>query len=207
MPKSNGKRKSTRDQREHLTGNQQALTSRSLPTMSKRFLGNELKVPDFYGNPADFGPFWELFEELLHKQPYANIEKLSILHNCCKGDAAPTLQMIPRRGDSYDRAVEQLKSQYHDPKRITVTMIKQLKSMKQCRDESRSLRNNLSDIQAIVATLQRQGEIVNTTHLMSMVLDTFSKNVQDKLTREEFDSGQVWDMTTLLEHLTVAVRP
>ncbi|KAK6061807.1 hypothetical protein COOONC_00520 [Cooperia oncophora] len=49
----------------------------------------------------------------------------------CKGDAArSSLRMILRTGDSYERAMQQLKNQYEDPKRITMQMIPQLKTMK-----------------------------------------------------------------------------
>ncbi|VDO05063.1 unnamed protein product [Haemonchus placei] len=175
-------------------------------TLERRLMGNELKVPNFYGNPSEFDSFWEMFEELVHHQPYSNIEKLSILINCCKGDAARTLQMIPRTGESYERAINQLKNQYQDPRRVTMQMIRKLKSMKQCQDDHRSLRNNLNDIQAIIATLERQGEVVDTINMRTMVLETFSKNVQDEMARKEFDSGNLWSMTDLVENLTIAIK-
>lgn len=174
--------------------------------IEQRLLNDELKVPDFHGNPSKFGPFWKLFEELVHKQPYSNMEKLSILLNCCKGDAARALRMIPRTGDSYERTIQQLKSQYEDPKRVTMQMIRQLKTMKPCRDDPRSLRNNLSDMQAIISTIQRQGEVVDTTYMTSMVIDTLSKGVQEEITRKEFDLGKEWTMEELLENLTIAVK-
>ncbi|EPB71096.1 hypothetical protein ANCCEY_09810 [Ancylostoma ceylanicum] len=68
--------------------------------------------------------------------------------------------MIPRTGESYESAVKQLKSQYQDPKRMTITLIRQLQSMQQARDDPRSLRNNLNDIQAIITALQKQGETI-----------------------------------------------
>ncbi|KAK6033746.1 hypothetical protein OSTOST_00047 [Ostertagia ostertagi] len=74
----------------------QSQTISSWLSAERRLLSNDLKIPDFYGNPSEFGPFWELFDELVNKQPYTNIEKLSILLNCCKGDAARSLRMIPR---------------------------------------------------------------------------------------------------------------
>ncbi|KAL6730135.1 hypothetical protein Aduo_001130 [Ancylostoma duodenale] len=89
-------------------------TSNFSSTMDRRLFGNELKIPEFTGNAAEFDSFWELFEELIHKQPYSNIEKLSILLSCCKGDAARALKMLPRTGDSYEKAVQQLKSHYQD---------------------------------------------------------------------------------------------
>lgn len=115
--------------------------------------------------------------------------------------------MILRTGESYNKAVAQLKNQYEDPRRITMQMIRQLKSMKQCRDDPRSLRNNLNDIQAIVAALQKQGEVVDSTNMISMVLDTFSKQIQEEMARKEFDSGKIWNMADLLDNLTIAVKP
>ncbi|RCN36718.1 hypothetical protein ANCCAN_17385 [Ancylostoma caninum] len=118
----------------------------SWPTLERRLLGNEFKVPEFYGKASDFDSFWEMFEELVHKQPYSNIEKMSILINCCKGDTARAIKLIPRTGDSYEKAIEQLKMQYRDPRGVTTAMIKQLKAMKHCKDHPRSLPNNLNDI-------------------------------------------------------------
>ncbi|KHJ80568.1 hypothetical protein OESDEN_19755 [Oesophagostomum dentatum] len=109
----------------------------------------------------------ELFQ--ITTNPYSNIEKLSILINCCKGDAVRALKMFPRTGSSYEKAIEQLKSQYQDPKRVTMVMIRQLKSMKQCREDPRSLRNNLNDVQAVVATLRRQARSIIVTPVVDLI--------------------------------------
>ncbi|KAK6023882.1 hypothetical protein OSTOST_10320 [Ostertagia ostertagi] len=143
--------------------------------LEQRLLNCELKIPEFNGNPAEFGPFWELFEELVHKQPYSNIGKLSILLSCCKGDAARSLRMIPRTGDAYERAIQQLKNQYEDPKRITIQMIRQLKSMK--RYTSRNSHN----------TKTRRSS--DSTYMTTMVLETFPRNIQEEIARKEFDNG------------------
>uniref|UniRef100_A0A0N4WT43 Reverse transcriptase domain-containing protein n=1 Tax=Haemonchus placei TaxID=6290 RepID=A0A0N4WT43_HAEPC len=149
--------------------------------LEHRLLGNKLRVLNFYGNLSTFYSFWELFEELVHKQPYSNIEK-STLINCCKGDAARTLQMIPRTGDcAIKRPVSGPKANKHADDK--------LKSMKQCPDDYRSLGNNLNHIQAIIATLEKQGEIVNTTNMRTMFLETFSKKIQDEMVEKEFDSS------------------
>ncbi|PIO67873.1 hypothetical protein TELCIR_10362 [Teladorsagia circumcincta] len=158
--------------------------------IGQRLLSSDLKVPEFHGNPAEFGPFWELFEELVHKQPYSNIGKLSILLGCCKGDAARTLRMICRTGDAYERAIQQLKSQYEDPKRITIQAIRQLKSMKACHDDPRTLRNNLSDVQAIITTIQKQGEVIDSTYMTTMVIETFPKSIQEEIARKDLTVAQ-----------------
>ncbi|KAK6031136.1 hypothetical protein OSTOST_02711 [Ostertagia ostertagi] len=74
-------------------------------------IDQRLTLPEFHGNSSEFGSFWELIEELVNKQPYSNIRKLSTVLSCCKGDAAICLQMIPRIGDSYENATEQLRDQ------------------------------------------------------------------------------------------------
>ncbi|KAK6024358.1 hypothetical protein OSTOST_09834 [Ostertagia ostertagi] len=107
--------------------------------IDQRLFSGDIKLPEFHCNPSEFSTFWELFEELDHKQPFSNIRKLSILLSCCKGDAARCLRMIPsHRG--------LLKDQYEDPRRITIQMIRQLTSMKPCHNDPRTLRNNLNDI-------------------------------------------------------------
>ncbi|RCN50876.1 hypothetical protein ANCCAN_03094 [Ancylostoma caninum] len=72
---------------------QRIYTNTMWSNLDRRLLGNELRVPELNGNPMEFDFFWELYEELVHKQPYTNIEKLSILLSCCKGDASRTLKM------------------------------------------------------------------------------------------------------------------
>ncbi|XGW10642.1 hypothetical protein V3C99_012274 [Haemonchus contortus] len=42
--------------------------------------------------------------------------------------------------------------------------------------------------------------------MRTMVLETFSKNVQDEMARKEFDSGNLWSMTDLVENLTIAIK-
>ncbi|KAL6723081.1 hypothetical protein Aduo_018124 [Ancylostoma duodenale] len=78
--------------------------------------------------------------------------------------------------------------------------------MRQCREDSRSLRDNLNDVQATIETLRKQGEVVDTTHMLSMVLDTFCKRVQEEVIKKEFDSNKEWNMSELLENLSVVVR-
>ncbi|CAJ0595387.1 unnamed protein product [Cylicocyclus nassatus] len=181
------------------------MRSESTFTFGRHLLGG-IKIPEFDGKASEFDSFWEIFEEIVDKQPYSNIEKFSILLNCCKGDAARALRMFPRTSESYDKAIQQLKTQFQDPKRVTMMMIGQLKAMKQCRDEPRSLRNNLNDVQAIIATLRKKGEVVDTTNMISMVLEKFSKAVQDEVMRKEFDSGNDWNMEDLLNNISAIVR-
>ncbi|RCN26584.1 zinc knuckle, partial [Ancylostoma caninum] len=85
-------------------------------------------------------------------------------------------------------------------------MIRQLKSMRASREDSRSLRNNLNDVQAIIATLRKQGEVVDTTHMLNMVLETFNKKIQEEVVKREFDSGKEWNMKDLLDNLTLVIR-
>ncbi|CAJ0607313.1 unnamed protein product [Cylicocyclus nassatus] len=175
-------------------------------TVNLRHLLGGIKIPELNGKASEFDSFWEIFEEMVDKQPYSNIEKFSILLDSCKGDAARALRMFPRTSESYEKAIQQLKTQFQDPKRIIMMVISQLKAMRQCKDEPRALRNNLNDVQAIIATLRKNGEMVDTTNMISMVLEKFSKTVQDEVLRKEFDSGIDWNMEDLLKNISAIVR-
>ncbi|RCN50787.1 hypothetical protein ANCCAN_03173 [Ancylostoma caninum] len=50
--------------------------------MLRHTYGHKLRIPEFNGNPKEFESFRKLFEELVHKQSYSNLEKLSILLGC-----------------------------------------------------------------------------------------------------------------------------
>ncbi|KIH69052.1 hypothetical protein ANCDUO_00602 [Ancylostoma duodenale] len=87
---------------------------------------------------------------------------------------------------------------------MTITLIPQLQSMQQARDDPRSLRNNLNE--AIIAAVQKQRETVDSTHMINMVLRTFSKPVQNEIAKKEFDSGKTWNMSELLDNISTVVK-
>ncbi|VDO93392.1 unnamed protein product [Heligmosomoides polygyrus] len=205
LTKGETSRTETNDNQEHNTAPQLNMPA-NWQTLDRRLLGNELRVPEFDGNPTEFNAFWELFEELVHKQPYTNIEKLSILLSCCKGDASRALRMIPRTGESYEIAITQLKEQYQDTKRTTITLLRDLQTMKPCKDDPKSLRNTLNDVKAIISALRKQGEAVDTTPMTNMVLSAFSSATQEELARKEFDSGKTWNMSELIENINNVVK-
>ncbi|KAK6029838.1 hypothetical protein OSTOST_04039 [Ostertagia ostertagi] len=80
-------------------------------------------------------------------------------------------------------------SQYEDPKRITIQMIRQLKSMKACHDDPRTLRNNLSDVQAIITPYKNK------------------ENIQEEIARKEFDKWYRVDYEAIfIDNLTNIVK-
>lgn len=137
--------------------------------MERRLVGNEPKLSECNGNPFKFSSFCE-------HPTQTTFEELSVLLICCKRDVARALRMIASTGDSCENAVRQLKTQFEDTKRSAMEMVRQPKSMKQCRVEPRSPRyhvNNCKD--------EKPGETVCTAHLISIVLDNFPKSVQDEM--------------------------
>ncbi|KHJ90413.1 peptidase family A16 [Oesophagostomum dentatum] len=168
--------------------------------------GHELRIPEFSGAPEEFESFWELFEELVDKQPYSDLEKLSILLSSCKGDAERALRMIPRNGRSYGLAVKQLKSQFQDVRRNKTILLRKLQSLPRAGDDPRQLQNTYNDILAIVAEMRKQDEAVDNTCLLQTVLGKFSRSIQDEAAKREYDSRKTWSMTDLLENLDVLVK-
>ncbi|KAK5977842.1 hypothetical protein GCK32_003055 [Trichostrongylus colubriformis] len=176
------------------------------PHLLRYLYGHELRVPEFYGKPGEFDSFWELFQELIHNQPYSNLEKLSILLSSCKGDAERALRMIPRNGSSYELAIQQLKSQFQDPRRNKTLLLRKLQALPKTGDDPRQLQNTYNDILALVTEMKRQGEAVDSTNLLQTVLSKFSKGIQDEAAKREYDSNKVWSMTELMDNLDVLVK-
>ncbi|CAJ0591193.1 unnamed protein product [Cylicocyclus nassatus] len=181
----------------------------TVPPQSQMFrylYGHELRVPEFHGNPEEFESFWELFEELVHKQPYSDLEKLSILLSSCKGDAERALRMIPRNGHSYGLAVMQLKSQFRDERRNKTILLRKLQALPRAGEDPRQLQNTYNDILALVAEMRKQNEAVDNTGLLQTVLSKFSKSIQDEAAKREYDSKKIWSMSDLMENLDILVR-
>ncbi|CAJ0607277.1 unnamed protein product [Cylicocyclus nassatus] len=181
----------------------------TVPPQSQMFrylYGHELRVPEFHGNPEEFESFWELFEELVHKQPYSDLEKLSILLSSCKGDAERALRMIPRNGHSYGLAVMQLKSQFRDERRNKTILLRKLQALPRAGEDPRQLQNTYNDILALVAEMRKQNEAVDNTGLLQTVLSKFSKSIQDEAAKREYDSKKIWSMSDLMENLDLLVK-
>ncbi|XP_055905233.1 uncharacterized protein LOC129940780 [Eupeodes corollae] len=82
--------------------------------------------PTFYGDYNTWRPFHDLFVSLIHNNSsLSNIEKLTYLKSCLKGNAASLLDYLEVNNDNYDEAWEILTTRY-DHKRILVNS--QLKS-------------------------------------------------------------------------------
>lgn len=57
--------------------------------------------------------------------------------------------------------------------------------MKQCQKDHSSLRNKVSDVQAIIATLEKQGEVANGANVMSVIPDALFESMCDKIARKK----------------------
>ncbi|KAK6041229.1 hypothetical protein COOONC_21265 [Cooperia oncophora] len=113
----------------------------------------ELRIPEFFGDLTQFEQFWEIFSELVHKQPYSEIEKLTILLDKCKGEAARALKYIPRKGSSYQDAVKQLHDQFHNEELNVKLLLEQLDKIPQSSEKASQLRATANDIMAVIAPL------------------------------------------------------
>ncbi|CAJ0588388.1 unnamed protein product [Cylicocyclus nassatus] len=193
----------------HAQNNQTTATTtsnRDHPQPWRYPYGHELRVPDFYGKPAEFESFWELFQELVHNQPYSDLEKLSILLACCKGDAERTLRMIPRSAKSYELAIQQLRAQYQDERRNKTLLLRKLQTLPRVGDDPRQLQNTYNDILTLVTEMRRQGEAVDSTNLLQTVTNKFPKSVQEEAAKREYDLNKIWTMAELLDNLDVIVK-
>ncbi|EPB68549.1 hypothetical protein ANCCEY_12361 [Ancylostoma ceylanicum] len=162
------------DEFDHLERQRTTMTSSELPPLVTPFTSQvdapisgpsnsipahwykkELRIPEFYGNPTDFQSFWEIFSELVDKQPYTDIEKLTILLEKCKGEAARALKFLPRKGSSYNDAKKQLKEQFENEELNVKLLLEQLERIPPSTEDASQLRATINDIMAIITPLSR----------------------------------------------------
>ncbi|KAK6016800.1 hypothetical protein OSTOST_17710 [Ostertagia ostertagi] len=170
-------------------------TPQSLPAHWYR---KELRIPEFFGDPTQFEQFWEIFSELVHKQPYSDIEKLTILLDKCKGEAARALKFIPRKGSSYQDAVKQLHDQFHNEELNVKLLLEQLDKIPQSSENASQLRATLNDVMAIIAPLSRFEGHIDALEYKAKVRRKFPPSIQRKLLSKEYDDSNMWGMDTLI---------
>ncbi|RCN49045.1 hypothetical protein ANCCAN_04922 [Ancylostoma caninum] len=129
--------------------------SRNTAEIPAHWYKNELRILEFHGNPTEFESFWEIFSGLVHKQPYSDIEKLTILLDNCKGEAARALKYYPRKGSSYTDAITQLHEQFHNEEMNTKLLLEQLDKIPQSSKDATQLRATVNGSMAILTSLSR----------------------------------------------------
>ena len=78
----------------------------------------EIKLRSFFGDPLDFGQFWNQFESLVgSRTDLDNVTKYTYLTQCLKGSAQDVLEGFKGESSDYAGAVDQLQSLYGDEKR------------------------------------------------------------------------------------------
>ncbi|CAJ0590328.1 unnamed protein product [Cylicocyclus nassatus] len=166
----------------------------------------ELRIPEFFGNPMEFEQFWEIFAELVDKQPYSDIEKLTILLDKCKGEAARALKYLPRKGSSYKNAVLQLKEQFQNNELNVKLLLQQLDSIPTSSNDAMQLRTTLNDLMAVIVPLSRAETHIDAREYKSKVLQKFPEAVQSTLLSKEYDEDKTWTMEQLLEEIRKVVK-
>ncbi|KHJ98740.1 Tas retrotransposon peptidase A16 [Oesophagostomum dentatum] len=179
------------------------ISSQSVPPHWYR---KELRIPDFYGHPTEFQPFWEIFSELVHKQSYTDIEKLTILLDKCKGEAARALKYLPRVGSSYSDAIKQLKDQFQNKEMDVQFLLNALSQIPQSSESPSQLRATVNDVMAIITPLARFETHIDAREYRSKVRQKFPPSIQRKLLEKEYDDNNPWTMETLMEEIRKLVK-
>ncbi|EYB89088.1 hypothetical protein Y032_0236g3212 [Ancylostoma ceylanicum] len=196
------------DEFDHLERQRTTMTSSELPPLVTPFTSQvdapisgpsnsipahwykkELRIPEFYGNPTDFQSFWEIFSELVDKQPYTDIEKLTILLEKCKGEAARALKFLPRKGSSYNDAKKQLKEQFENEELNVKLLLEQLERIPPSTEDASQLRATINDIMAIITPLSRSETHIDAREYKAKVRQKFPENIQRLLLSKEYDDN------------------
>ncbi|EPB77219.1 Tas retrotransposon peptidase A16 [Ancylostoma ceylanicum] len=175
-------------------------------TIPAHWYKRELRIPDFNGNPTEFEAFWEIFSELVHKQPYSDIEKLTILLDKCKGEAARALKFIPRKGSCYNDAVKQLQEQFHNQDMNVKLLLDQLEKIPQSTEDAFHLRATVNDLMAIITPLSRAEKHIDAIEYKTKVWQKFPQSIQKQLLSKEYDESANWTMEKLLTEIRNIVK-
>jgi hypothetical protein len=90
----------------------------------------ELKLPNFYGDRANWKTFKDLCEAVIEQEHYPPIQRWIKLVNHVKGEAAQHIQGLQITNDSYSQAMKILESFYGNESEIELELLRQWNGLK-----------------------------------------------------------------------------
>ena len=142
-----------------------AQISSTLDNEPKQFAGPRvetklptLKLPEFDGNLTNWDSFWDQFSASIDSRKDLNpVDKLTYLRGALKGEVRKLIDGFSIEDDSYQSAVQLLKTTYDNPKRKQHELAMQLLQLKSPTHASNSLAEFRANLECTIRKLDNLG--------------------------------------------------
>ena len=144
-----------------------------------------VQLPKFSGDPLEYESFWDQFKSQIHTR--SDIEpagKLVYLRSLLTGNALELVKSLPATDTSYQLAVDRLKANYGDEKRIKVAIFRKMRNLPYAT-------YSYKDLASFRLTMLNLSQSLRIKHDYSMcewfVEDIFQEKLPVEITRQLYN--------------------
>ncbi|EYC36226.1 hypothetical protein Y032_0919g3038 [Ancylostoma ceylanicum] len=158
-------------------------------------------IPKFSGRVWEWEAFWSAFDYSIHSRNMDDVYKMNYLLDSLRGEAQESVKKFEISGNTYQAAVEHLKSKYGNPQLLITQLVGRLKNTRARSKRMEDQRRLCEEISSIVNQLQLKGEAIDGALLQQQVLSKFTEAIQRHVLRKrrELMSGEPWSTNLLLK--------
>uniref|UniRef100_A0AAF5PJS5 DUF1758 domain-containing protein n=1 Tax=Wuchereria bancrofti TaxID=6293 RepID=A0AAF5PJS5_WUCBA len=162
----------------------------------------QLPLPVFSGDPKLWREFWNSFNAAIHLQEIPNIQKLTYLISCLKGEALEAIRGFDIAPENYDLIRQVLIDKYGNPITIKKSLYNEFYSIqrndKEWKTKVEAMEKILRQLEAIGENLEHSSiEVTIESKLPTWILD---KVYQTKTERE------TWSVSDLRKFLMILIQ-
>ncbi|KAK6017719.1 hypothetical protein OSTOST_16758 [Ostertagia ostertagi] len=142
-------------------------------------------IPKFSGKAWEWESFWSTFEYSIHTRNMDDVYKMNYLMDAMRGEALDSLKKFEISGQTYQAAIEYLKSKYGNTRLLITQLVKRLEKTRAKSKKMEDQRRLYEEISSIVNQLQLKGEPVDGALLQQQVLSKFTEAIQRHILRKK----------------------
>ncbi len=114
----------------------------------------KLKLPTFDGNITKFPKFMNTVQTILEQYDIPSQEKLLHLEAALVGEPARLLENLPVNQQTYDIALQKLKTKYDQQDQVVTALYEKIRSIPAAKEETKSLRITLDELENSLQALE-----------------------------------------------------
>ena len=161
----------------------------------------KLVLPKFRGDVTQWQNFWDSFNSSIHtNMQLSQIDKFNHLHSLLEGQAARSIQGLPRTEANYNSAIDTLHKRFGKPQNIISKHMDEMLKIPGCANDNASqLRAVYDRISINIRGLESLGVSSNQygSLLIPVIMSKMPPEIRVQIARNK--AREVWDMSELLE--------
>uniref|UniRef100_A0A1I7VVH0 DUF1758 domain-containing protein n=1 Tax=Loa loa TaxID=7209 RepID=A0A1I7VVH0_LOALO len=163
----------------------------------------QLPLPTFSGDPKLWREFWNSFNAAIHLQGIPNIQKLTYLTSCLKGEALEAIRGFDIAPENYELIRQVLIDKYGNPATIKKSLYNEFYSIQR---NDREWKSRVEAMEKILRQLEALGEDLEHSSIEVTIESRLPPWILDKVYQMKTE-GETWTISKLRQFLMESKTP